>query len=592
MIVDRDEIKMNLEKIKAIVEWEKSTHLKEIQTFLRFVNFYRRFIKDFFKVAKSLIKFIKKNHLFIWTKNCQTAFDELKKQMIETSILFYFSFELDTFLKSNSSNYVSIEVLSQKENDDLIKSVIYFFKTLSSAECNYEIYDKKLLTIIRCFEQWRAKLQSIELSTNVLIDHKSLKYFMTTKKLNKRQARWVEFLAEFDFKIAYQSKKKNDKADSLTRRSENRSNEDDDTKYWNKHMHQTILSTEKIDSQVIQKLNDTKKNSKLFLSDRVKSVNQKNSTCIEIRKVLLKNKKSYDEMLLKKFKSIENTLFFKNKLWVSEFDQLKLDIIREVHDQSASEHSNVRRTFKYLLKWYYWSQTKQSIERYIRNCHICKRFKAIRDKYFELLNSLSISNRSWTNIIMNFVIELFENKEFNEILMMIDKLTKMHHYISCIATEKDTSVEKIARLLINNVWKLHELSSIIVSNRESQFISHVWKVVCQMLKINIKLSIAFHSKTTNRMKLLIKRWNDICAVIAIINKMTDQTDYQWLNSRSMQLFRRSLNYSLSWLIMISNHEWVLIQCQTKNSSKSEFKIKKHQISLIRWKTSEILSNED
>jgi hypothetical protein len=70
---------------------------------------------------------------------------------------------------------------------------------------------------------------------------------------------------------------------------------------------------------------------------------------------LQENKKSYDEMLLKKFKSIENTLFFKEKLWIFEFDQLKLNVIREVHDKSTSEHSNVRRTCKYLHKWYYWS---------------------------------------------------------------------------------------------------------------------------------------------------------------------------------------------------------------------------------------------
>jgi hypothetical protein len=46
---------------------------------------------------------------------------------------------------------------------------------------------------------------------------------MTIKKLNRRQTRWVEFLTEFDFKIIYQSEKKNDKADSLTRRLEDRS---------------------------------------------------------------------------------------------------------------------------------------------------------------------------------------------------------------------------------------------------------------------------------------------------------------------------------------------------------------------------------
>jgi hypothetical protein len=184
-------------------------------------------------------------------------------------------------------------------------------------------------------------------------------------------------------------------------------------------------------------------------------------------------------MLLKKFKSIEDILFFKEKLWILESNQLKIDIIKKIHDQFASEHSNVRCTCKYLHKWYYWSQVKQSVKRYIRNCHICKRSKTSKDKYFELLNFLFISNRSWMNIIMNFVIELSKSKkEFNAILMIVNRLTKMHHYIFCVAKENETTVEETTRLLINHVWKLHELSSIIVFDRESQFVSNVWKFVC------------------------------------------------------------------------------------------------------------------
>jgi hypothetical protein len=86
-------------------------------------------------------------------------------------------------------------------------------------------------------------------------------------------------------------------------------------------MHQTVLSIKKINLHILQKLNDTKKNftkeisnSKLSLFDRVKTVNQKNRKCTEIRKVLQENKKSYDEVLLKKFKLIENILLFKEKL--------------------------------------------------------------------------------------------------------------------------------------------------------------------------------------------------------------------------------------------------------------------------------------
>jgi hypothetical protein len=79
-------------------------------------------------------------------------------------------------------------------------------------------------------------------------------------------------------------------------------------------MHQTILSAKKVDSRIVQKLNDTEEDSKLSLFDRVKSANQKDFTCIAIRDAIRDRKKSFDEMLLKKFEMIENTLFFKKKL--------------------------------------------------------------------------------------------------------------------------------------------------------------------------------------------------------------------------------------------------------------------------------------
>jgi hypothetical protein len=77
----------------------------------------------------------------------------MKKRIIEAPVLSYFSPELETFLESDSSDYVSAGILSQKGGDGHIRPVAYFSKTLSSAECNYEIYDKELLAIIRCFEQ-------------------------------------------------------------------------------------------------------------------------------------------------------------------------------------------------------------------------------------------------------------------------------------------------------------------------------------------------------------------------------------------------------------------------------------------------------
>jgi hypothetical protein len=80
-------------------------------------------------------------------------------------------------------------------------------------------------------------------------------------------------------------------------------------------MHQTVLSSEKVDSRILQKLNDIEEeNSELSLFDRVKIANQKNSTCVAIRDAIRNKKKFFDEMLLKKFESVEKILFFKKKL--------------------------------------------------------------------------------------------------------------------------------------------------------------------------------------------------------------------------------------------------------------------------------------
>ena len=95
----------------------------------------------------------------------------------------------------------------------------YFSKKHSPAECNYEIYDKELMAIVRAVEEWRPNLESAKEVIEVLSDHKNLEYFTTTKLLNRRQARWLEFLSRFNFKIKYRPGKAGGKPDALTRRS-------------------------------------------------------------------------------------------------------------------------------------------------------------------------------------------------------------------------------------------------------------------------------------------------------------------------------------------------------------------------------------
>ncbi len=87
---------------------------------------------------------------------------------------------------------------------------------MSSAECNYEIYDKKLLIIIWAFEHWWLELKLINISIKMFIDHQALISLMKDKELSKHQMHWVQKLADFNFKIMYQSDKQNIKIDALT----------------------------------------------------------------------------------------------------------------------------------------------------------------------------------------------------------------------------------------------------------------------------------------------------------------------------------------------------------------------------------------
>ncbi len=95
---------------------------------------------------------------------------------------------------------------------------------------------------------------------------------------------------------------------------------------------------------------------------------------------------------------------------------------------------------------------------------------------------------------MNFIINLSDSSKYNAILTIICRLSKERHYISCITDDEDITVEKTAEMLIQWVYWTHDLSSFIVSDRGSQFISILWKFLCKQLSIFLRLFIVYHSQ--------------------------------------------------------------------------------------------------
>ena len=194
IIIITNRIKMDAKKVEVIQKWESLLSVKDVQAFLGFAKFYCQFIPKFSKKVKPLNKLTKgtqyttklgnkkiKYGLFEWSKVCQQAFENLKRAFTTAPVLAHYDSLLETWVETNASDFVVARVLSQIQANRVLKPVAYFSKKMTLAECNYMIYDKKLLEIVKSFETWRRELASVNDTVKVLTDHQNLEVFMTTK---------------------------------------------------------------------------------------------------------------------------------------------------------------------------------------------------------------------------------------------------------------------------------------------------------------------------------------------------------------------------------------------------------------------------
>jgi len=186
LLIFINDLRMNSRKVDVIWSWEVSRSLIHVQIFIDFCNFYRWFIKNFSKIVWFMIKLTWKDHFFEWTEIYQMIFEELKQQMTTALVLKHFDLIREVILKTNFSNYVNNEVLSQYDDEDILHSMIFYSKNMIFAECNYKIYDKKLLIIICCLKHWCFKLKCTDILIKIFINHLNLKYFMMIKELIRR----------------------------------------------------------------------------------------------------------------------------------------------------------------------------------------------------------------------------------------------------------------------------------------------------------------------------------------------------------------------------------------------------------------------
>jgi hypothetical protein len=97
--------------------------------------------------------------------------------------------EQPIMVETDASDYAIRACLMQIGKDKKLYPVAFYSKKMSSAEMNYDIHDKELLTVITAFQKWKIYLKGIKYQVKVFTDYQNLIYFLTTKELNRRQIR-------------------------------------------------------------------------------------------------------------------------------------------------------------------------------------------------------------------------------------------------------------------------------------------------------------------------------------------------------------------------------------------------------------------
>lgn len=529
LIVGANGIRMDPRKIETIVNWEKPTCLRDVQAFIGFSNFYRRFIRDFSKIISPLVRLTRKGIAFNFGPDCQEAFEKLKTAFTKAPVLASFDWEKDVILETDSSDHVSAGVLSQYGDDGILRPVAFFSKKHSSTECNYEIYDKELLAIVRCFEEWRPELEGAPSPIRVITDHKNLEYFTTTKLLNRRQARWSEFLSRFNFRIVYRPGKQGAKPDALTRRSGDLPREGDERLL---HQSQVVLKRENFEPPEPAPMGKgasgdkpaSPKKTVRFLAQTRRELesarprwNEELSALFDVgyledpvpRSVLKALKEDAPRHPLLTLASCEDRngyLYYGNRLYVPDLPELKAKLLESCHASPIAGHPGVSRTYEILDREYYWPQMLSYVRRWVANCHHCRRAKPNREARQGLLKPLPVPERSWKDLSVDFITHLPASRNYDAIMVVVDRLSKMRHFTPCKGT---CDSEEAARLFVKYVWKLHGLPTTIVSDRGPQFVSEFWKHLTKRLQISATLSTAYHPETdgqTERMNAFLEQY--------------------------------------------------------------------------------------
>ena len=189
----------------AVSKIKNPRTIKELRAILGLVGFYRRFIQDFRKIAEPLYKLLNKKERFTWSKECESAVEQLKQALQKAPILGYPN-DTDPYTLTTDASLFGIGAIISHRQQWGERVIAYASKTLSKSHRNYSATKRELFAKVYFTQHFRIYL--LGQKSIIFTDHRALTWLYSFREPDGLLARWIEKLGQFDFEIIHEAVKK------------------------------------------------------------------------------------------------------------------------------------------------------------------------------------------------------------------------------------------------------------------------------------------------------------------------------------------------------------------------------------------------
>ena len=188
----------------------------------------------------------------------------------------------------------------------------------------------------------------------------------------------------------------------------------------------------------------------------------------------------------------DEVAYMEGRIYIPNNKDIKEEILKEHHDPADVGHPEQHRMQELIKRTYWWPGLKENVKKYVQGCVKCQQNKMQHQKKAGKLHPLEIPEGPWQDISIDMIGPLSKSNEMDAILVIMDRFTKI---IRLKAMMTNISSEGVAKIYRDEIWKIHGIPKMILSDRGLQFASKFMEDFTRILGTKRKLSTAYHPQT-------------------------------------------------------------------------------------------------